>query len=428
MPPFSRVSLLLICACGLLWADSFGGNRQARANAMIVATLPPMQTVTPPKPAPTEIDPLDTSFFPPDPLIPNSVPLSSFQRRRLTQALDQLHQQGQELSQQGQDEAAFTVWYRELRGRRSLGTLAEIDALGRVGGIAWEKSRKEDVLRIQKRLEVVKQEEQSRAPLTPEVLTALATAYQRMRSLDEAIAVHQGLAANARQQKNLKAEEQALGVLGELYLAKFDYPNAAIIYEDLLARAQARKNAYLEGIYLQKLARIYQQAAEPENAVRIKEQLVQRHIKDQKLDLVADLKIALGDDYEKLKQSEKASQNYQSAYSIAWSLQQFGAAGLALKKLANLYQTYQQPNYALQIYQKLLRVEQQSYNYYGLMKTYEQIAQLYRTAKQYDPALVAYQQALALARSLQYTEQETYFLNQIQAVYGEKNPQPGREN
>ncbi|MFM7580549.1 MAG: tetratricopeptide repeat protein, partial [Microcystaceae cyanobacterium] len=183
-----------------------------------------------------------------------------------------------------------------------------------------------------------------------------------------------------------------------------------------------------EGIYLQKLARIYQQAAEPENAVRIKEQLVQRHIKDQKLDLVADLKIALGDDYEKLKQSEKASQNYQSAYSIAWSLQQFGAAGLALKKLANLYQTYQQPNYALQIYQKLLRVEQQSYNYYGLMKTYEQIAQLYRTAKQYDPALVAYQQALALARSLQYTEQETYFLNQIQAVYGEKNPQPGREN
>ncbi|MGL5033314.1 MAG: tetratricopeptide repeat protein, partial [Microcystaceae cyanobacterium] len=164
---------------------------------------------------------------------------------------------------------------------------------------------------------------------------------------------------------------------------------------------------------------IYTKSSEPENAVRIKEQLIQSYIRNQKIEAIPDLKIALAGDYEAINKTEKASKNYQEAYALALSLQQFGAAGLALKKLGNLYQANNQPNYALQIYQKLLRIEQQSYNYYGLMKTYDQIAQLYRTAKQYQPALMAYQQGLALARSIKYPEQENYFLNQIQAVNGE---------
>lgn len=384
-----------------------------------MATLPPNLTTTPPKPAPTELDPLNPDFYPADPLVPLSVPLSSFQRRRLREALDKLNLEAQAQANAGNEEGAFQIWYRELRARRSLGALEEINALGRVGGVAWEKTRKEDLARIAKRLEQVKLEQQGDGSLPPEILTALAQAYQKMRSLDEEIAIYQQIRKNAQLQNNTKAEEQSLNILGELYLAKFDYTNAAVVYENLLARSQARKNAYWEGIYLQKLAEIYNRSSEPSNAIRIKEQLINRYIQDQKIERIPDLKIAVAEDYEAVKQPEKASQNYQEAYSLSWSLQQFGAAGLALKKLANLYQVNNQPSYALQIYQKLLRVEQQSYNYYGLMKAYEQIAQLYRGAKQYQPALMAYQQSLALARSLKYQEQEDYLLNQIQLVNGE---------
>jgi lipopolysaccharide biosynthesis regulator YciM len=102
---------------------------------------------------------------------------------------------------------------------------------------------------------------------------------------------------NAKAQKNVKAEEQSLNILGELYLAKFDYTNAAIIYEDLLARSQARKNAYWEGIYLQKLAEIYSKSSEPSNAIRIKEQLVKRHIKDQKIELSHLIIEEMGDEH-----------------------------------------------------------------------------------------------------------------------------------
>lgn len=415
-----RLSSFPFARFGLLFALFLSTELSGLALFPVWATLPPNLTTTPAKPPNTsEFDPLNPDLYPPDPLLPLSVPLSPFQRRRLREALDKLNLEAQAQADAGNQDGAFEIWYRELRARRILGALEEINALGRVGGVAWEKTRKEDVARITKRLEQVKLEQQGDGSLPPEILTALAQAYQKMRSLDEAIAIYQQMRVNAKAQKNLKAEEQSLSILGELYLAKFDYTNAAIIYEDLLARSQARKNAYWEGIYLQKLAKIYSKSSEPSNAIRIKEQLVKHHIKDQKIELISDLKIALGEDYEALNQPEKASQNYQEAYSLSWSLQQFGAAGLALKKLANLYQVNNQPSFALQIYQKLLRIEQQSYNYYGLMKTYEQVAQLYRTAKQYQPALIAYQQSLALARSLKYQEQEDYLLNQIQLVNSE---------
>lgn len=381
-----------------------------------------------PPPPPASVkelnDPLDPARFPPDALIPANVPLSSFQRRRLTEDLERLHQQGLALSQQGQWDEAFSVWYRELRGRQALGALAEIEALGRIGSIAWENNRQEDLGVISRRLETVKANEEKGGRLNPEILTALARAYQQMRNLDAAIAYYQTLRLEAQQAQDDQRETQILTILGELYLAKFDYLRAAEIYEPLLERARASQNRYLEGLYLQKLAEIYNKSAQLENAVRIKEDLAQSYIQSQKIERLPDLKIALGDDYRALKEAEKASKNYQEAYSLGWSLQQYGAASLALSKLADLYNAGGQGNYALQIYQRLLRVERQSYNYYGLMQTYEKIAQLYLQARQYDPALSAYQQSLSLARSLKYTEQETRLLNAIQQVQQERNPAP----
>ncbi|AFY77253.1 tetratricopeptide repeat protein [Pleurocapsa sp. PCC 7327] len=346
--------------------------------------------------------------------------LTPFEVRRLREALDALNAEAQVQLQAGDANKAFEIWYRELRLRRTLGRLEEIDALGRVGQIAWEQERSQDVQIITKHLNVVQQEAESEASLSPELLKAFATAYQQVHNINNSIEIYQKILDNARQEKDTSAEEEALKKLGELYLAKFDYPNAAKIYEELLKRSQSRSNSYNEGIYLQKLAKIYSQALRPKNAVRIKEQLAENYQNNQITLALAELKLEIGADYETLKQPEKASQNYQEAFSLAWSQQEYGTAGDALIKLGNLYQAYNQDDYALQIYQELIKVEQQSYNYYGLMQTYDRIGQIYLKQKNYPQALTAFQQGLEIARSLKY--REDYFLSQIKQINSQKIP------
>ncbi|AGF51064.1 slr1196 [Synechocystis sp. PCC 6803] len=377
--------------------------------------IPP--PITPPPLSPSE-NPFDPSLFPTDPLIPSGETLTPLQRRRLIEALDALEAEALVLDQAGQGDQAFEVRYRSLRGRQRLGDLAEVEALGRIGAIAWEQGRNQDVMAIGQRLEDLQLSLTKDKAMSPELLTAFAKAYGQLHSLDSAIAVYQQMRREAQQQGDYRRENQALSMLGELYLAKFNYPAAAEVYETLLARATNARNSYYEGIYLQKLGEIYQQSAQPDNAIRIKEQLVQRRLQDGKPELVPDIQIAIGDHYLELEQPENASQAYQKAYTLAWSIKQLSTAAIALDKLGDLYLFSEQPNYALQIYKQLLQVQQQSYNYYGMMITYEKIAQLYIDAQQTSAALTAYQQALSLARSLKYSTKENNILNQIQTISG----------
>lgn len=362
---------------------------------------------------PSKSNPLEISVR--DPLLPRiDRPLTPFEIRRLREALEGLNLEARGELEVGNEDAAFEIWYRELRLRREIGRLEEIQALGRVGEIAWDKMRTEEVTNITKRLTDIQKEAESEAPLTPDLLKAFAGSYQQVHATDNSINIYQKNLANARQKKNDKVEEATLKILGQLYLDKFDYSSAAPIYEGLLSRSQARRNVFEEGIYLQKLAEIYGKLSLPENSVKAKENLAENYLTNRKIESIPELKISIGIDYETLKQAEQASQNYQEAFSLAWALQQYGAAGEALKKLGNLYQTYHQDAYALKIFQELVKVQQQSYNYYGLMEAYDRIGQIHLKQGQYPQALDAFQQGLALARTLSH--QEDYFLNQIGQV------------
>jgi tetratricopeptide (TPR) repeat protein len=359
------------------------------------------------------LDPLEQPVQ--DPLLPTGQQdLSPLERRQLTEALDNLNAEAQAQLQAEKIDAAFAIWYRELRLRRSLGRLEEINALGRVGRVAWERTRREDVQIILKRLNVVQQQAELEAPLTPELLQTFATAYEQIHSINDSINIQQKILANVRKTGDRDREDAILQKLGQLYLAKFDYPNAAKIYEELLKRSQAQQNTYNEGIYLQQLAEIYSNAIQSKNAVQIKEKLVERYLSEGKKQEIPELKLEIGADYEALKDPEKASQNYQEAFSLAWSLQDFGTAADALIKLGDLYQQHNQEDYALQIYQELIKVNQQSYDYYGLMQTYDRIGQIHLKQNNYPQALAAFQKGLELARSLNY--RQDYFLSQIEKI------------
>lgn len=350
-----------------------------------------------------------------DPLLPQSDrPLTPFERRRLQEALDKLNNEAQALFKAGKSDRAFATWYRELRLRSILGRREEIQALGRVGEIAWEENRTEDLQNIIKRLNSIEQQAQTNNPLNREELNAFAIAYQQMRDVNNSIDIYQKILVDAEAKNDKSDRQETLNKLGELYLAKFDYSNAAKIYEVLLKTSQQEANLADEETYLQQLANIYTQLPQHQQAVRIKEQLVIKYQTSKKLQLLPALKLSLAADYEALKEPEKASQNYQEAFSLAWSSQDYGIARDALIRLGNLYQTNDRDDYALQIYQELINVEKQTYDYYGLMNTYDRIGKIYLKQKNYPQAKSAFQQGLELANSLSY--QQDYFLTQLEKV------------
>jgi tetratricopeptide (TPR) repeat protein len=354
----------------------------------------------------------------PDPLLPNPPverALTPVEQANLREALDQLNEQAAAQLSAGNSIEAYKIWYREIRLRRVLGgPLEEVQALGRVGEIAWSQNSKPEVQLITTRLETIQKEAETKKTLDEPLLRALGRAYEQIRVPGQALKVYEQILATERQRNDPAAVETTLKTIAQLHLAWFDYPKAAAAYEELLATAQAKGDRVNQLVYLKELINIYDKSKQPENALRTKQQLVEKYLNEQDFTQIPALKIAIAADYEALNQPEEASQNYQEAYTLAFSSQQFAYASDALLKLGNLYRSHSQPDFALQVYDVLLKVEQQSYNYYGLMNAYDQMGQIHLEQKNYAQALSAFQQGLELAKSLQY--QESYFSTQIERV------------
>jgi tetratricopeptide (TPR) repeat protein len=380
----------------------------------------------------------------PDLLLPESSverPLSPLELLRFKEDLDQLNAQATAQYQAGNAAQAFDIWNRELRLRRALGTLEEVRALGRVGEVAWEGNQKTQVQVITKRLEAIQQElekpssSSSRRPQTSQLITedsalstnkeelweALGKAYEQVRSPQQALTIYEQILAQARQSNDVAAKESTLKTMGQLQMAYFDYPKAAATYEELLKISQDQSDVVAQVEYLKQLSYIYDKAKEPENALKVKLRLVESYQAVPNNPQFPALLIAIASDYHALNQPEKASQNYQQAYTLAVANQQFGDATEALQKLGALYQQYEQPEFALQIYEVLLQIEQRSYDYYGLMNTYDKMGQIHLQQQNYPQALTAFQEGLELARSLQY--QESHFTKQIEQI--NQQPQSG---
>ena len=401
------------------------------------------------KPQPEEFrKPLEITK--PDPLLPQwpkkKTPLTPEEQAALRQSLDELDGQATALLEAGKADEAFEVWYRELRLRRALGPVEEVQALGRVGEIAWRKNRGFDTQVISKRLREIQQEAQQKKAFNLELLQALGKAFQQVRLPEPAIAVYQQILADERQRGDTEAEEESLKTLAQLNMDWFNYPEAAKIYEELLDRSRARGDRVRELAYLEQLIYAYNKAQQPENAVKVKQKLAETYSpNDPRLPA---LKIAIASDYEALGQQQlataaeskaqnqpteaskneqkgyayldQASQTYQQAYELARVLQQWAYASEALQKLAALYRTNNQPENALQVYDVLVKTQQHAYNFYGLMNTYDQMGQIYLEQGKYAQARDVFQKGLELAKSLQY--QENYFATKLEQTTQQRSP------
>jgi len=231
-----------------------------------------------PKPPEPRVNPLEITK--PDPLLPRlpkKGTLSSEQQSQLRASLDELDAQATALLKEGKADEAFEVWYRELRLRRSLGRVEEVRALGRVGEIAWQRTRKYDAQVITQRLQEIQKEAEDKKALNLELLQALGQAYQLVRFPEPAVKVYQQILAEDRKQGNTAAQEETLKTLAQLNMDWFNYPQAAAVYEELLTQAQARGDRVSELAYLEQLVYVYNKAQKPENALRMKQKLAETY-------------------------------------------------------------------------------------------------------------------------------------------------------
>lgn len=352
-----------------------------------------------------------------DPLLPSNNlqrELSPLEKKRVRSEIATLEIQAKQKLEQGQQKQAFKLWFRQLRLYRAISQREEIIALGRVGEIAWQANLKEELKVISQRLNDVYQKLNLQNELAKELLNALGTSYQQIRSLDNAIAVYHDLLIQAHQVNNFQLEQKYLEVLGELYLNKFNYIQAAAIYEELLNTAKKITNQENLDLYLSKLVEIYSYTKQTRQAIIVKKQLIEHYLSQNNNEQIGKLTISLGDDYQSLGEAKLAIVSYQEASVLTESLQQIALTSEALEKLGNIYQKQKQYFLAIKTFQKLLDIERQTNDTYGLMKVYEQLGKVYLITENYEKALNAFSNGLKIAQSL--NNRVSYFTDLVDRV------------
>ena len=372
----------------------------------------------------------DLDKFPPSPLeititdpilpnLPDKRELTLTELQKLKTDLDGLNQEAQ-VTLQGEDKKkAFEIWNRELRLRRFLGTLSEVEALSRVGEIAWNQNEREEVRYISQRLQVIQSEIVKQKSTDLQLWKSLGNAYGKIRLPKLGILAYEQVLILVKQQKDSSGEIETLKNIGELHLSWFDYPQAANTYQKLLNLAINQGDKTNELGYLQQLAYIYSQGKQPQAAIDILNKLVQVYTREQNLSQIPALKLAIAANYESLAQKDpnlkqQAFDNYQAAYTGAWQLEQYAKAGEALEKLITFYRSQKQIDAALQTSQILIETQTLANNSYGLMSAYDQIGDLYLERRESTQALTAFQKGLEIAQQLKY--QELYFTQKIEKL------------
>ncbi|MCY7275205.1 MAG: hypothetical protein LH702_16080, partial [Phormidesmis sp. CAN_BIN44] len=279
------------------------GTLPVQAATSLTPQPTPAQT---PQKKPPQIDrfpPSPLELTAPDPLLPGGLqrPLSESERQTLGTALDDLNAQAIAKYRLGDILNAFEIWNRELRLRRALGFLNEVTALGRVGDSAWKQNQPNEVNLITRRLQAIQKQVQT--PTTnkmnlserPQIMQALGTAYQMVRSPGLAVNIYRQLLAEARQRKDAAEEVSLLNTIGQLHLSWFDYPNAAATYTELLKLAQTSSDPSSQAFYLTQLAYGYEQAKQPAQAVQYQQQLMDLYQKNSQPELIPALKVKIAD-------------------------------------------------------------------------------------------------------------------------------------
>ncbi|TVQ51357.1 MAG: tetratricopeptide repeat protein [Spirulina sp. DLM2.Bin59] len=379
-----------------------------------------------PRRAEDYLNPLD---IPPhtDPLLPDRLrqttpprrpaplpPLEPGEQAQLARDLVDLATEAQRAFEQDQKERAYELWFRELRLRRLLGPIAEVEALARVGGMAWEENRNQDVAAISSRLEAI---EAAASSEDLALIRALGQAYRQVRLYPNAVAMYERqlatLPPNALNQRS-----PLLKVVAELHRDWFQFERAIGVYQELLTMARSQFDLDNVQNYLGELAHLYDQTEQWQEAIATRETLLLAYGEKQRIERFAPLRMAMAANALALGNGEQASEFYQQAFTFAWAAQQYAYAGDALEALAQLYSDYGQVEEAINLYRERIKAAQYAYDRYAVMETYNRLAQLHRRQGNYTAALNALRSGREVA--LELGHREGYFEEAMELLIQEQ--------
>lgn len=363
-----------------------------------------------------------------DPLLPRpprrNQQLPPDQAQQLSTALDALNVEAASKYQAGEKENAYQIWNRELRLRKYLGTINEVQALARVGQIAWSDTNREQVFFITQRLQNILNATKKQKTNDRKLWQALGDGFASVRAPKPGIEVLNNLLTSVR---GTEEELPTLRKIGDLHMSWFDYPNAAKVYTEIFNKTAPSADRLTLIANLKQLAYIYDQGKQPQEAIKAKNQLVDIYTQDKNLIEIPKLRLAIATDYEKLAKAigdsnptnksillEEAFNNYQIAYTTAWQNEQYAGAGEVLRKLIALYRQQGQLDDALKTSQILLEAEIRAANYYEVMNAYGQIGEMHLQRQEKPQALAAFQKGLEIAQVIKHDE--NYFTEQIQKL------------
>ena len=361
------------------------------------------------------VDPL--KIYRSDPLIPlgyGQRELSSFEKYRIQREMVRLNRNAKDELDRGKVDSAVDLLYRQLRLSRAIEPKTEIQALGKVGAIFWDRNLSEDVRNVADRLMAIQDREIVDSQPSLELLSYLATAYEAVRYLDKAIDIYQqSLATN-----NLQPDrtDRTIDKLGELYLSIFDYENAASIYQQKLDRNVS--NEEREAI-LKTLIDIYDRTGKIDRAIASKQNLIEQYRLQNKTYKIPALQMAIAYDLEASNRTKLALEAYDKAFDLASDTKQLYLASNALIKIGKLHQTKNNLQRAIDTYRRAIAVQQQSNNYYGLLNTYDTLGQIYLDLNQKELAKQSFQQGLVIAQSINY--KSDYFRDRLKKIYSRSN-------
>ncbi|MBP0007456.1 tetratricopeptide repeat protein [Roseofilum sp. Belize Diploria] len=325
--------------------------------------------------------------------------------------VETLHEEALELLQQGNSLEAFQLWQQELELRQELGIIPEIQALSRVGAIAWSEGELVTLRQIMARLDQIQGDVEG---TDQETLQELGVAYQQLRSPQSAVGVYQKLLDLAIEDSNEEQQNTLLGQIAQTHLNWFDYPQAVAGYEGVLSFAQEQEDFLTQIQAYQQLAYSYEQMEEWEGAIATRLNLINLYDRLGQVNSIPKEQIAIAKHYETLGNLKTSAQLYEQAYLIAFEQQHLAYAAEALQSLGILYNNQQKFPEALAVYRSLLGTQAQAYDAYGMMNTYERIAEIHSALDRLEQALAALERGLKLAQHLNVRTE--YYTELIQGL------------
>ncbi|NJO09795.1 MAG: hypothetical protein HC873_09210 [Leptolyngbyaceae cyanobacterium SL_1_1] len=161
-----------------------------------------------------------------DPLLPQPPirrPLSPLEKLALERQLDRLNQQAQNLLTAGETEAAFALWMREVRLRRTISLEQELAALRRVSQYIWEQGRTSENQLVRSRLRQLQAEAVGAELADVDLLEATGEIFLTLREQPGAVEVYRQIAAIEQGRGNTEAQTAALEQVGQLQLDWFEF-------------------------------------------------------------------------------------------------------------------------------------------------------------------------------------------------------------